>query len=901
MIASFHTLCIIAHYVYVVLRDTLSARFQSYAINYNDPLTFKGGKYLISSECYIEEGFGPRFVPQLFVQRYLTVKGALEDEEWKGSIRKIVEFGCAELGFFLYLKKLAGAQEVLEVDVDHEVLVKNYCKVSPLNSDYLFQRNEPLTVFVLEGNIAHTDECLEGCDAVVCIELIEHLYPDVLEEVPYTVFGCIKPRVAIFTTPNVEFNVLFPNSEGFRHPDHKFEWTRAQFKSWGNNIVLRYPDYKVSFHGIGWGPHGTENVGACSQMAVFQRHSSTTNDKSSIEDARIHSTEHKYQLLRKNEYPFHVDTRSQKQKILDQLEYSLQMLSTSEEFMENSQILIPVLRLLPFVKQWNTSEKEVQDLLKEAGWNIHDQQSGNVVVFPEYESSISEDPVECVTYEGTYNETQEHHRVENWDDYSLDASSEKWDCDSLDQNIQSGASWNNSWSKQNEPSWTLSSVKENDEYREESVPSTSGHNLVNEVCSSTTSDNVKTFIDDKNATDYELPCGVDIASKHTNVSDNSRAQIIEEIENSIPLFISASDKSESTKMKSEEEVENCDEQILSRNVIANSSSSFLSNNITQPLLISQDSSERTTNNVLVEAYHQTDAPLRFLKSSPSSNLYLNLQAEAQGTNFETNKKLEGFTDSPAAGSISLEEPNDRLADSGYPNSNSAQDMDLDLTPEQVDELFTENDAVTDHPHDHHSDSVSVSSRDSDSVNEPQPLPQPLPLVMPQPDVLFEEAMNVENGDVANNNRDGEGNNVVAVRALLNEGGNDVGDDNAGAMGIVLPENLDDLIPLFAAAEDIDNDNEVEINVEPFPPWLLNMLGLANGGGAIGGRGVNEEEQSDHEHESSEDEDEDSDNNPVIDEGLGDEFNLDSSSLSDTCPSDLGLESDVGGEVAVANS
>lgn len=56
---------------------------------------------------------------------------------------------------------------------------------------------------------------------------------DVLYAVPHTVFGFIKPKVAIFTTPNVEFNVLFPNFyTQFRHDDHKFEWNRKQFEEW---------------------------------------------------------------------------------------------------------------------------------------------------------------------------------------------------------------------------------------------------------------------------------------------------------------------------------------------------------------------------------------------------------------------------------------------------------------------------------------------------------------------------------------------------------------------------------------------------------------------------------------------------------------------------------------------
>ena len=61
---------------------------------------------------------------------------------------------------------------------------------------------------------------------------MEHLEQDVLESFPAVVFGMINPKVAIVTTPNSEFNVLFPNFTGFRHPDHKFEWTRAQFQEW---------------------------------------------------------------------------------------------------------------------------------------------------------------------------------------------------------------------------------------------------------------------------------------------------------------------------------------------------------------------------------------------------------------------------------------------------------------------------------------------------------------------------------------------------------------------------------------------------------------------------------------------------------------------------------------------
>lgn len=87
---------------------------------------------------------------------------------------------------------------------------------------------------MLEGSVAEPDYRLIGCDAVVCIELIEHLEADVLEKFPQTVFEYTEPWLVIVTTPNKDFNEFFPNMPNgeFRHPDHKFEWTRKEFQEW---------------------------------------------------------------------------------------------------------------------------------------------------------------------------------------------------------------------------------------------------------------------------------------------------------------------------------------------------------------------------------------------------------------------------------------------------------------------------------------------------------------------------------------------------------------------------------------------------------------------------------------------------------------------------------------------
>ena len=64
------------------------------------------------------------------------------------------------------------------------------------------------------------------------VNSVEHLQQPVLSQLPNSIFGHIAPDVVVMTTPNAEFNVLFPNLTGFRHHDHKFEWTRQQFEDW---------------------------------------------------------------------------------------------------------------------------------------------------------------------------------------------------------------------------------------------------------------------------------------------------------------------------------------------------------------------------------------------------------------------------------------------------------------------------------------------------------------------------------------------------------------------------------------------------------------------------------------------------------------------------------------------
>ena len=73
----------------------------------------------------------------------------------------------------------------------------------------------------------------------------------------------------VLTTPNREYNVRFENLPAgkFRHADHRFEWTRAEFAAWCDGVCAAF-GYTVRIDPLG---DVDAEVGAPSQMAVFTR------------------------------------------------------------------------------------------------------------------------------------------------------------------------------------------------------------------------------------------------------------------------------------------------------------------------------------------------------------------------------------------------------------------------------------------------------------------------------------------------------------------------------------------------------------------------------------------------------------------------------------------------------
>ncbi|WP_426746744.1 3' terminal RNA ribose 2'-O-methyltransferase Hen1 [Myxococcus faecalis] len=122
---------------------------------------------------------------------------------------------------------------------------------------------------LLQGSLLYRDARLSGHDAATVVEVIEHLEPSRLAAFERVLFEWARPGVVVLTTPNAEYNVRFEGLApgAFRHKDHRFEWTRAQFESWARRQAERFG------YGVRFVPVGTldAEVGAPTQMAVFTR------------------------------------------------------------------------------------------------------------------------------------------------------------------------------------------------------------------------------------------------------------------------------------------------------------------------------------------------------------------------------------------------------------------------------------------------------------------------------------------------------------------------------------------------------------------------------------------------------------------------------------------------------
>jgi 3' terminal RNA ribose 2'-O-methyltransferase Hen1 len=179
--------------------------------------------------------------------------------------RRVVDLGCGEGVLLQALVKEPAFQHLLGIDVSHRALV---IAADRLHLDRLPPKQRE-RISLLHGSLVYRDRRLEGYDAATVIEVIEHLDPPRLAAFERALFEFTHPRTIVLTTPNVEYNVRFPGLPpgALRHADHRFEWTRGEFRAWSDTVARRF-GYGVRFLPVG---PDDPDVGAPTQMAVFSR------------------------------------------------------------------------------------------------------------------------------------------------------------------------------------------------------------------------------------------------------------------------------------------------------------------------------------------------------------------------------------------------------------------------------------------------------------------------------------------------------------------------------------------------------------------------------------------------------------------------------------------------------
>jgi 3' terminal RNA ribose 2'-O-methyltransferase Hen1 len=182
----------------------------------------------------------------------------------KSGVKSVIDLGCGEGKLIKLLLKHTQFEKVMGMDVSMRELER---AKRNLNFDELAPRMRE-RVDLMQGSVTYRDKRFEGFEGAALVEVIEHLDLDRLAALERVVFEFPKFKTIVVTTPNSEYNVKYETlHEGtFRHTDHRFEWTRAEFENWANGVVEKYK-YGVVLYPVG---ELDEAVGAPSQMAVFK-------------------------------------------------------------------------------------------------------------------------------------------------------------------------------------------------------------------------------------------------------------------------------------------------------------------------------------------------------------------------------------------------------------------------------------------------------------------------------------------------------------------------------------------------------------------------------------------------------------------------------------------------------
>ena len=194
-------------------------------------------------------------------QRHGAVLAALR----ASGAKSVLDLGCGEGKLLRQLLEQRQFERIVGMDVSVQTLQRavrrlGYDRLPPMQKE---------RIELIHGSLIYRDKRLEGFDAAAVVEVIEHLDPPRLSALERVVFEFARPKTVVLTTPNREYNVMWEAlpAGNFRHPDHRFEWSRHEFDQWARRVAEEH-GYSVKILPVG---PANESVGSPTQMGVFEK------------------------------------------------------------------------------------------------------------------------------------------------------------------------------------------------------------------------------------------------------------------------------------------------------------------------------------------------------------------------------------------------------------------------------------------------------------------------------------------------------------------------------------------------------------------------------------------------------------------------------------------------------
>lgn len=175
--------------------------------------------------------------------------------------KSVLDLGCGDGKLLIRLLSSKAFAYIVGLDVSAKALehAKKYIK-----------RHYPTArCDIVIGSLTYRDKRMQGFDAAVLSEVLEHFEPERMDAVMKNILAQARPAHLLVTTPNRAYNAAYAGLEQgqMRHPDHRYEFMEKEFQDFCQRQAAQY-GYQVIFTSIG--PE-IDGLGRPTLMGIFKK------------------------------------------------------------------------------------------------------------------------------------------------------------------------------------------------------------------------------------------------------------------------------------------------------------------------------------------------------------------------------------------------------------------------------------------------------------------------------------------------------------------------------------------------------------------------------------------------------------------------------------------------------